>query len=348
MVKRPLFPLWRALAPALCAALATGPARAEGPTTPAASAVDEARERYAKGVRLYEEGAYGASLVEFRRAYELVPNYSILYNIGQVNYQLQNFVEASRYLEKYLREGGRSVPAARSDEVRRELGELAGRIGTVEVRANVAGADVTVDDEGVGRTPLEAPVKVNAGRRRVSVAKTGYLPATAVLDVVGGEAAVARLELAPVAPPAASPPAPSGVPDGGKRMTTWSWAGLGLAGAFAVGAGVTGLVAYGQSSDVKDRLRDAPAGAGVDDDRSQARTLAVTTDVLAGAAVLTAGATLVLTFILRPDPRVKATARAPGQLTLAFLTPPPRTTGMPPYGPTGDATASRLAPTETV
>src|SRR5262249_23789803 len=49
-----------------------------------ASAMDEARAHYSKGVQLYNEGSYDAALVELERANKLAPSYRILYSIGLV------------------------------------------------------------------------------------------------------------------------------------------------------------------------------------------------------------------------------------------------------------------------
>ena len=45
----------------------------------------EAATRFKKGLDLFKDGDYQASLIEFRRANELAPNYNVLYNIGGNN-----------------------------------------------------------------------------------------------------------------------------------------------------------------------------------------------------------------------------------------------------------------------
>src|SRR4051794_1962396 len=72
---------------------------------PSKAAQTEAFSRFNKGKELFSEGDLQAALIEFRRAYELAPNYVVLYNIGNVYYQLQDYPNALTYLERYLQEG---------------------------------------------------------------------------------------------------------------------------------------------------------------------------------------------------------------------------------------------------
>ena len=51
--------------------------------------VEEARRRFDRGVKLYSEGDFTLAVIEFERAYELVANYRVLYNIGHVSIQLR-------------------------------------------------------------------------------------------------------------------------------------------------------------------------------------------------------------------------------------------------------------------
>src|SRR5687767_6152114 len=50
----------------------------------------QASARFSMGVELVSEGNYGAALLEFRRAYELLPDWRMLYNIAQVLHEMQD------------------------------------------------------------------------------------------------------------------------------------------------------------------------------------------------------------------------------------------------------------------
>lgn len=298
-----------ALAATFGASLTPRPARADQPTAPTSppatappaggkAALDEARDRYRRGVRLYEEGDFQAALVEFRRAYELSPAFQVLYNIGHVYRQLQNYAEALRWLERYLQEGGRSVPASRAEEVQREVEELRRRVAHLEIACEVPGALVFVDDELVGETPLRKQVHVSGGRRRLRVQKAGYSVFEQSFEVAGAETRTVQVHLVEVRATAAIPTTPAAEP--WHRWTTLSWVGLGAAAAMGVGAGVTGVLAYRDASDVRDSSRGGPVDGDVRDRSVRAKSLALASDVLVGAAAVTAGVTLTLTLVRSP------------------------------------------------
>ena len=49
--------------------------------------------------------------MQFERAYELKPNYKVLYNIGQTYFQLREYVEARDSMTRYVKEGGEATLA---------------------------------------------------------------------------------------------------------------------------------------------------------------------------------------------------------------------------------------------
>lgn len=295
--------------------LASTPAMAQS-----GAAVDEASNRYKKGIELYGEGDYRAALIEFKRAYELAPNPAVLYNMGQVYFQLQDYVGALSALEQYLSEGGKTVPAARRAEVQRDIEKLRSRIAKVEITVNATDAEVSVDDVLVGRTPLAKPVLVSAGRRKITVSKPGLAPVSKVVEVAGADSIRVSLELneptgngpTPTpAPPVGGEPGPTPgpanpnetapPPSGGAKLDTESSSaptiGWVLTAGLAAGAATCGILALGASGDLQ-TLRDEAGSTRdeLDDAQSKTQTLALVTDVLGAAAVVAGGVSLYLTL----------------------------------------------------
>ena len=97
----------------------------------------EASKHFQRGVALYGEADYRAALVEFRKAYEIAPNATVLYNIGQTYYQLQNYAAALTTLERYLNEAG--AQAAHRSEVETTLEILQSRVVRVSITSNLPG-----------------------------------------------------------------------------------------------------------------------------------------------------------------------------------------------------------------
>lgn len=174
----------------LGALLALAPAPARGQ-----DARSEARARFAHAVDLFDEGQLDAALAEFERAYQLVPNAAVLYDVAQVHAALGHAVEAVDVFERYLREGGDGISAERRDEVERELARQRARIARVTVDVPVPGAIVALDDADVGPAPLDAPLRVSAGEHVISARAPGYEPARRRVRVLGGTEPVVRVEM---------------------------------------------------------------------------------------------------------------------------------------------------------
>jgi hypothetical protein len=177
------------------------PPPAASPAAPGDESASQAGAHFTRGVRLYQEDDFRAALIEFNRAYELSPRWPVLYNVGQSYYQLREYVAALNALEKYVREGGEQIPADRRAQVDREITELRGRVARVTVLSNVDGVDVALDDAPLGKASSE-PLLVGAGRHTLAASRPGFVTASKVVDIAGGDTLTIRLDLAPQAPAA--------------------------------------------------------------------------------------------------------------------------------------------------
>ncbi len=293
----------------LCCAIAAAPLSYAAPGH-AADSEAEARERFDRAVKLYEEGNYDAALVEFQRAAALRPSYKLFYNMGQVRVALNDPAAALGAYRQYLEQGGDKIPAARRTQVQEEMKRLEQRVARLTVETDVAGAEVSIDDVSVGSTPLDAPVLVNSGSRRVQVRHPDYLPQRRVLSLAGGveERAVFRLAAGTATPrpaashtpnadgPAQTSPAP---PRKARKESNNSgiWIGWAATGALAAGAAVTGVMALSKDSDLEEQLQEpVERKQDLDSDAKTVRTLAILSDGLAVAALAVGGVTLWLTL----------------------------------------------------
>jgi hypothetical protein len=291
-----------AAAPAAPAGAPAAPA-SKGPSTAAPSAesadpVERARVHYERGLQLFNEENYDAALFEFERAYELAPSYKILYNMGRIQRQQNNYAAAMRSYERYLREGKEGVPADRRKEVEGELSVLKPRVALVTVKVNIDGADVysddipvctaTIESSCVGKSPLLTPIIVNGGRHKITATKQGYAPATSLISVVGSDVIEVKLDLVSYDRPAAPTANPWTLP------TVVGWSATGLAGAASI---ITGVLALNAKDKQETKLKDPTASA---DDLKSARdktqTLSGVTDVLFISTAVFAGVSTYLTI----------------------------------------------------
>jgi hypothetical protein len=339
---------------ALCAALAltfpSFPVFGQGGAS--ASAQQEAAGRFKKGLDLFKDGDYQAALIELRRANELAPNYTVLYNIGQVYFQLQDYPNALYSLERYLQEGGKSIDAKRRVEVEKDVEKLKARVANLEISVNVPDAEVTIDDVSVGKAPLPKSVLVSAGRHRIIVTKAGYSSVTKVVEIASAELQKVPIELvenkpavAPVvpdqakstsAPPVLSPAPPplappEEAPPPARRVPVAGWV---VTGGLAAGAVVTGVLALGASSDLQtQRASGIATRDDLDAARTKTQTFALVTDILTGCAVVAGGITLYLTIASGSSSDAKPAA-APAPAPAGAFVKPTMKVGVTPGGVT--------------
>jgi hypothetical protein len=278
---------------------------------PGESAVAEAGQHFTKGVQLFKEWSFDAALAEFRKAYQLAPSYRVLYNIAQVNYELHNYVEALKGFRQYLTEGGSEVSIERRTQVEAEIRKLEGRVGYIEVTANVEGAQLSVDEVPVGSIPLRAPLMVNPGLRRVSGTKDGYGMTARNVTIAGGDHAQIQIEMTEIPKTriireAARP----------ERSRTPMWIGLAATGALGATSGVFAILAHGAKKDFESQLETYPTTPEqIDDARSKASLYSGLADGFAVGAIVAGGATLFLAL-------TRGSSSSPS--TTAASAPPPK------------------------
>jgi hypothetical protein len=256
------------------------------------AAKDEARQRYQRGLQLFNEANYEAARVEFERAYQLAPSYKILYNIGLCYGQLGDYVQAQSTLQRYLEIGAHDISEDRRSEVAKELAQIRPRIARVTIKTNVPGAEALVDDvcatdagsglvncgafDGISRVVL-----MNPGRRRVTVRKEGYLPETQSITVAGSDKTEIVVNLKEL---------PKGYTEKKSNpfviptIIGWSVTGAGL-----ITATITGVLAGNAADDQEAAVNKFGATRGeLDDARDKTRTLATVTDAFFIGSAVTA------------------------------------------------------------
>src|SRR5260221_14233863 len=156
----------RSLALALALGMATPwfplGARAQSPTQPSDTARAEARDRFDRGLRMFNAGDNAGALAEFKRTYELTANVVVLYNIGLVYAQMGRAVEATEALDRVLASPG-SLSQERLTLARHTRDEQGARVAEVIVVSSVDGAAVEVDGGGGGKAPLAQALRVTSG-----------------------------------------------------------------------------------------------------------------------------------------------------------------------------------------
>ncbi len=268
------------------------PARADDVAPDAAT--QEARVHHRRGLELYDEGDYRLALVELERAYTLSGSYKVLFNIGQVHYQLTSYAKARRAFEQYLALGGDRIAPERRAAVERDLVTLRARTATLTVRATPAAAEVTIDDASAGRAPIESAV-VDAGTVRVRAAAPGFTPVVREITLASGDVETMSIALERTTPEIVVTQPSAGI--SGAAVASWI-----VTGVLATSALGTGFAASSAASDYdRDRLTPiagspTEARAELERERTRVTGLALATDVLAVSALVAGGVSLYLTL----------------------------------------------------
>jgi tetratricopeptide (TPR) repeat protein len=284
-----------------------GSAEASADANPLAAA----RAHFQKGVEYYGASDFPAALVEFERAYVLQPAFRLLYNLGQVNYELHDYASAERHFKAYLADGGAEIAAARRAEVEEELRRLRSRIASVELICDVPGARLFIDDRPVGQAPLGRIVRVNAGQRQISAERKGYPTVSKQVDVLGGDRM--RVELNFSAPALAAAASASSA-----SAQSWAlWTGV-ATGVFALGAAGMGLWVAADADRYDNELRQLTSRGALDSLADQTKRKALVADILLGATAVSGAITLILLFADRSSERPKPSAAAAPADGLSF------------------------------
>ncbi len=265
------------------------------PAVEDAEVIDEARRRFDRGVQLYNDEDYALALIEFERAYELVANYRVLYNIGQVSIQLRKYARARAALERYLALGEGEIDEERLAEVDADVEMLRGRTAQLRVQISEPKAQIFLDGELLGLSPLEGPVLVDAGTHSLNVRAAGFISKEKSIKLAGGDelSIDVRLEAQKVERTVEKQTI---VVQGNDADTTWRWVGWGTSGVLAAGAVATGIFGLTAVSELED-LRNT-SGVGREElasAQSRARRMFLASDILAGTALVAAGISLYLT-----------------------------------------------------
>jgi hypothetical protein len=291
--------------------------------SPLAHADDDEEKRkdaqvfFDTGVDLARTGDAKGALSAFRSAYEMYPNFRVLYNIGQLCARLGDGACAVRSYEQYLRDGGRSIPAKRRAAVESEIQALSRTLAGVTVTVDAPGAEIRIDDEVVGVAPLPGPVAVSAGDHVVAAVHAGRR-AEKRIQVVSGDSASVELEL-----PEEAPAAPEGEGDGEKDaepaeavakespprpFPVVPWA---VTGGLAVATGVVAVLAISAHGRYQDTRDSFPISRGeLDDAHGSARDLFLAASALGVVTLVSAGVATYMTLSSGPSaPEKKSAAR---------------------------------------
>ncbi|PID39663.1 MAG: hypothetical protein CSA24_00755 [Deltaproteobacteria bacterium] len=133
-----------------------------------------ARKLFLEGNRLRGVKRLRAALAAYRRAYELYPSYKIDLNIAQTLFDLDRPREAAARFLRFFRRAKGKAPAHIVQAARAALAQIDARLGRLTLNCSQARAEVFIDGQKIGLTPLPGVLYLRPGRHRVELRLIGH------------------------------------------------------------------------------------------------------------------------------------------------------------------------------
>ncbi len=269
--------------------------------------IEEAMPHFRRAVDLYDENDFSGALIEFKRAYDIAQDYHVLFNLAQAYYQTQNYAGALESFQHYLDAGGGAIDNKRRAYVEGEIQKLKGRVAQVRITVSLANADIAVDDEKVGTSPLPSAIIVSQGRRKITATIAGKAVATKTIEVAGGDTTSVVLQFDSESTGGGAPLPPAPLIETRRHIPWIPW---GVTGGLFVVWGATGVIALVFSSDAQTKVNTYGVTAGdIKGAQDAAKGFALTSDIALACTIVAAGVATVMTLLAKPEPVEKKGAR---------------------------------------
>ncbi|MET0391031.1 MAG: PEGA domain-containing protein [Polyangiales bacterium] len=143
----------------------------------------EAKTEYEAARILFGDNDYAGALVKFEQAFEHSSEPRLLWNMAVCEKNLRHYVQVLKLLDRYRREA--HLTESQRGEAAQVVQTVQSLISEVRLTVDQDGAQVFVDDVPQGVTPLQDPLLVDLGSRKIRVSKDGFHDWEAVRDFSG-------------------------------------------------------------------------------------------------------------------------------------------------------------------
>lgn len=166
---------------------AAAPAPTEAPQPLGESLRGLPKADYISGRVLFEDGDYAAALIKFQNAYEASKDPRLLWNIAACEKALRRYARVLKLLGRYVEEGGSLLTEQDRADADSVVSAVQPLVSKLSVTSVPSGAEVLVDNESLGLTPVEGRL-IDIGNRRIVLRLNGYEDYVMPTAVKGGEA----------------------------------------------------------------------------------------------------------------------------------------------------------------
>jgi hypothetical protein len=114
-------------------------------------AKQKAHEAFSRAIEAEKARDWKTAIDEFQAAYDILPSADVLYNIAVDHERLEELRDAATYYRRYLDD---KPDAEDRDKVEKQIEKLKARAGEVSLDSDPEGAEVRVDGQLIGTTPM--------------------------------------------------------------------------------------------------------------------------------------------------------------------------------------------------
>ena len=192
-----------------------------------------AKARYEEGLKLFDEGNYGAAADAFGDAYTETRNSKHLWNLALAEYRAARIWGSLEHLRKYVDASDATpVNVSRAQTL---IEELKLKVGRLAIKTD-PGVEVVVDSRTLGNAPLNEPVEVDPDKAHLIVVRRGGPEMKREIAAPGPrevEVSIFFPQATPTLEPdkaaLLTPPAPEPTPSNTPPVASWILAGVSAA-----------------------------------------------------------------------------------------------------------------------
>jgi hypothetical protein len=160
--------------------------KSEAPKPLSQTLTGSAKADFEAAKLLANDGDFAGALIKFQSAYDASKDPRLLWNVAYCQKNLRRYSKVTATLKRYIEEGQALLSPGDKKEAEDLIAMIEPFTTRATIRVNEAGAEIFVDDELVGTSPLAAPVVLDIGERHLRVMKSGFTSFEKAVVVAGG------------------------------------------------------------------------------------------------------------------------------------------------------------------
>ncbi len=166
---------------------AAAPAATPAPVKPLSEALTGVAKAEYEGAKiLYIDKDFASAIAKFQRAYELSSDARLLFNIAVCQKNLRKYSKMLATVRRYLEDGAAILTADDKAQAQEIVKTVEAFVSELKLTVDEKDAEVYVDEEKIGITPITGATFLDVGLRKITVKKKGYKDAILTRQVPGG------------------------------------------------------------------------------------------------------------------------------------------------------------------